>query len=404
MAYLCGNKYDFAIMLIIASEAAGLLYAPLTILRLFSILLIPFLLVTNTPKYRPLPHYVVVFFCGWFLFSVVSLAWTDDFTNGVKALIYNFSSIILFISLFRLSQRSSNPIKYIVYGWCLLFVITTPIALNEFFTDSHLSLSVHDEYVGVLVDQFGNRHSRKYASVTYGNLNGYNVVMCYCLPFILFNILSNQKHKIINWGVLLGIIYLILMNASRGAAICLSIAIILFLICAIRQKRINKWTMYGFILAVVIIISINASEFFYQISERLLSSSLTDDEYRTVIYRNGYIILKNSLFMGCGIGGLQTALHNIDPGIIPAMHNMFFEFLFQYGIIPFIFFVIFNYNIIANLIKSYNVQTKYIGIIVALYLLPLFVINSGYVASQSLWIWYASLMIIGYPKKQPIRS
>lgn len=398
------NRYDWGIIIIIATGACGGLFSPLTLQRLVSIILIPFVLKEFSNKSFLIPSFIKTFFIIWFVFSVISLIWTPDRTNGIKFLLYNLCSFIDFLAIIFFSFRAKNAIRSILLGWMIMIMTTSPVAIWEIVSGSHLSLSVQDASNEIL-NSFGQRMSRMFASVTYGNLNTYVLVLVYCIPFVLMSIGFFKKDKIYPWIALAFIIFIILINASRGGILCLTIGLIYMMISFVRNKIISRpFAICSFII-LFFLIFINSDFLLNQISGRLLVSKLTADESRIEVYERGLEILESSLGLGCGIGGLQVSLEALG-GIarISAMHNMFLEFLVQYGIIPFVFFILFVFGIIKQLIVSTTHLKNFIGWLFLLLVIPMSIINSGYIADPMLWIYLSSIYVIGrFPLSSKLR-
>lgn len=398
------NRYDWGIIIIIATGACGGLFSPLTLQRLVSIILIPFVLKEFSNKSFLIPSFIKTFFIIWFVFSVISLIWTPDRTNGIKFLLYNLCSFIDFLAIIFFSFRAKNAIRSILLGWMIMIMTTSPVAIWEIVSGSHLSLSVQDASNEIL-NSFGQRMSRMFASVTYGNLNTYVLVLVYCIPFVLMSIGFFKKDKIYPWIALAFIIFIILINASRGGILCLTIGLIYMMISFVRNKIISRpFAICSFII-LFFLIFINSDFLLNQISGRLLVSKLTADESRIEVYERGLEILESSLGLGCGIGGLQVSLEALG-GIarISAMHNMFLEFFVQYGIIPFVFFILFVFGIIKQLIVSTTHLKNFIGWLFLLLVIPMSIINSGYIADPMLWIYLSSIYVIGrFPLSSKLR-
>lgn len=392
------NKYDYGIMLLIAANAAGGLFAPLTIIRLISILLIPYLLFKFEKREVGLPKYVNAFFIVWFLFSILSLGWTPDISTGAKTVFYNISSFIVFASIWIFYKKGKSPYLSIIFGWSFLFLFTFPTALNEFINNVHLEMSFHEGDNTYIRDEFGQFTLRHFASVTFGNLNGYNVVACYCLLFVLAGIVKDRKYQLFGMLIFFAISFVIIMNASRGAFLCLGICVALFIFFLFRQNKIRSIIFLIIILAITFLVVYYYNDIFSQISTRIISEKLTEDESRSNIYEKGLILFRDTDFMGTGIGGLKITMERMGFRV-NAMHNMFFEFLFQYGIIPFIFFILMLYKITANLILSRSKADKFLGWCFLVYSIPLFIINSGYLEHQSLWAYLASLLCFSQPRR-----
>ena len=76
----------------------------------------------------------------------------------------------MFFVLVWLADRAHYPQKAVLNGWLLLFVLTIPVALYELWFDVHLPMAVQESD---MMMNFGYEVlERRFASVTYGNLNG----------------------------------------------------------------------------------------------------------------------------------------------------------------------------------------------------------------------------------------
>lgn len=389
------NKYDWGLILLIACHVFGGIGNAFTIPRILSIILLPYTLKSLMNYGRLLPNYIKIFFIIWFTLSILSFIWTPNLVNGLKFVAYNICSVALFIDLFYFSKKATAPIRSILYGWCLLFLLTLPIALNEFINNIHLASSQSFES-STLIDDTGNHIYRKFAGVTFGNINAYSLVCSYVLPFLTAAILYIKKRNLLFWGLYIGIIYVILMNASRGALLCLVITSLLFIFYAYRQKSISKFHITFISVCIVFFIIQYADLFFQQIGMRLISASLTEDNARLAIYTVALKILLSSVFMGCGIGGLELAFKQTGENVIAATHNFFMEVLVQYGIISFIVFIVCLWEIYRKLYSSGILVKRYLAQSVLFTIIPLSVINSIYLDDTLFWMFLSSLLSIGY--------
>lgn len=329
-----------------------------------------------------------LFFVVWSLAGAFSLLWTPDFSNGIKYFLYNCCSILLLMLLVILYKKSNYDKTSLIRGWVFLFLLTIPIALYEFNSGSHLGVSVTND--ATIMAQTGQKELRTSASVTFGNLNTYVVVCIYCLPFILASILYKKNIRFIAFIALVFEIIIILINASRGGIICLSLSFILFIYYSFKGGQINKYVLFLCIGTLCILLANYADILFAQIMGRLIDSSITEDNSRSDIYNNCIMVLYNSFFLGSGIGGLEKALIAIAPADIPAPHNMWLEFLSQYGLFSFIFFFVFIIKLLKGLYCGDDLN-HFISVTFIVICLPLFIINSAYLTFPLFWLFIASL-------------
>ena len=382
------NKYDILLVIIIGIEIFGLYLGPLFPARMLSILLSPMVLYNIINKKIYLPQYIRWFFITWIVVGILSLVWSCDMIMGVKHILYHFCNIISFFLVYICALKANKPLQSIIMGWVLLFLFSVPIAFYEFNTGNHLSTTLLEDDISI-TDVMGIKIQRLFAAVTFGNLNTYNVILCYCLTYISVSLFV-YKHKwehIFLWGLILLVVYIIMMNASRGAFLCLGAILFMLIVYLLKQKSISKFFVIGIICVAIGVIWINIDVFMGQIIGKLATSSLVEDDSRMEIWSLGFKALCNTLGFGVGIGGGQTALLSLDSRIIAAMHNAYFELLLEYGVLPFLLFIYMSYKIYIGLYKSKLIYAKFLGILLIVISFPLFIINSGYLVFTSFWIY-----------------
>lgn len=393
------NKiYDWLIVILIALGALGDMFAPVTLQRLFAILFIPSAAILYVKNHKAIPLYVGLFFIIWIVFSVISLVWSPDRMSGIKAVAYNLCSVAVYLELILFSLKAKNPVRSILSGWTLLFALTLVVALWEIFTNQHLPMNVRDDVS--IMSATGHRVWMIYASVTYGNYNTYVLIILYCLPFILASIAYFRRIKIWYWILLVGAIFVLLVNSSRGGVGCLCLMGMVMLMFFAKNRLINRFVF------ILILASICGGIIYYsdvvldQVVGRFSNQNVFEDDLREDIYRRGFKILTDSFGIGCGIGGIQVSLEQLSGNEISAMHNMFLEFLAQYGIVPFIAFVIVLFKTIKSLIKSDYTISRFLGYLIALVIIPISLINSTYLLDQNFWTFWASLFVMGHVSEE----
>lgn len=395
------NRYDYLITIILGAGFLGELFSPFIVTRIIAICLLPWTIVNFIRFHRQIPWSVDLFFVCWFLYSGFSLLWAADKSIGIKYMLYNICSIILFYDIYLLSLKANRPVRSIIRGWTLLFIGTFPIALWEIVTNNHLSMSVQNESSSVL-NSDGIKIARTFASVTFGNLNNYVLTIIYCLPFVIMGITISRKDQFMNltrlgYIISLGaMVFVLLINSSRGGLLCLGICLVVTLYFFNHYGLMSKGGIFLILVIFTLLIGLNAQFLFNQIAGRLIEGSMIEDASRLEIYGRGIRILTDSLFLGCGVGNIEISLEEIANGRIAAMHNMFLEFLAQYGVVTFILFLIFQWKILASLIKAKLPIIKCLGVTILCIYAPMCIINSGYLMNPLFWVFWASLLCIAH--------
>jgi hypothetical protein len=392
------NKYDYGIIFLIALLVFGNIggaYQPIRLVAiLFSLNVLNRIIKKHISKKQ---KFVFCFFVFWYAYSIFSLLWTSDQIQASKELIYYYGHFSLFFLIVFWSEKANDPLRSIIYGWCLFFLLTLPIALIEILTDQHLTYSLLQ--ADTLINPgHGLVAHQKFASVTFGNYNGYVTALVFTLPFLFANLLSNKKFKIqcFGWILVFLCFYILLINASRGGIICATIVLIVFMLY-------YKKSSFNFkkILAIVILTFICFSLYYFfgsifeQFSNRLVNrTSIFEDRSRVVLIQRSLQLFYESYFMGTGVGSIIASMLNVSPLGIVIPHNLFLEILVQYGIFIFGAFLILLIKLFFLSLNASSSSSRFILCSGLLSLLPASVINSGYLLMPVLWVFFASLFVL----------
>lgn len=388
------NLYDKLICLFIAILSFGAYGGGFRVIRVVIVLFLPFTIITalkihktNFNKHR----FAFWLFICWFIYAIISVLWVKDVSAAIKEIIYLFIKFIGVFTIIIYALMANNPHLSIIKGWTLLFLITFPIAFYEIFFNKHLSVNSYEElyaYGGVI---------RRYASVTFGNLNTYNLILVYMLPFLLSTVFKELgKSKIIQ---ILLLALVILINSSRGAFACLLIMLVIILMMSLRKSvKVNRNFLVTLFLAPVIIVVKYYDLIIAQILNRIIEESeYNEDDYRAKVLEYSGDILFDYNLLGVGAGNFQTILEeyivNFD---FYSSHNMFLEVLVQYGVFIFFFYILFLFKIYKRIKLVTKNYQKFIirGFI---FTLPISsIINSNYITNAFFWFYIVSVYLMSF--------
>ena len=394
------NLSDKLLFLFIVLEIFGIMGDALQSVRLYGLVLVP-VTITYFIKNKG-DIYVfrleIFTFLLWISYGVISLLWTPDPGQSIKDIVYLFVNFFIFLSMISLSRKANHPEKIISAAWFILFLLTIPIALNELINDVHLPMAVQDE--GLVLKYANITFERKFASVTFGNLNGYNTMLMYILPFSLYllSFIQNRFMKILLWSTMLLLIYIIIMNGSRGAFLCMFIVFSTYLFLGADRKR--RWIILTVVSIVVVYASITYfDEIFGLIMGRFEEQGFSDDGRSQIIRYSLESLLRTGL-IGTGAGSFITTMalkYNLDN---PAPHNLFLEVLMQYGIVIFVLFVFFFVKLYLFQRRTIDPLARFV-ILSSLLMTPILTtIDSSYLLGTGIWVFLASLYIIGLKSTQ----
>ena len=387
------NYYDNLTILFILLQVFGGLGGLFQPIRIFVFLSFPIILFSFKYKINnSVYNYEILFFIFWIIYGIISLLWAIQPFEGIKELIiliFNFYSYFLLIYIAR---RANNPYNSIIKGWTLLFIFTIPIALIEFIFDIHFSIS-YDSESQILNYGFVTIR-RVFASVTYMNLNGYNTMLCYMMPFVFSNLLYNfSKIKATAFWILnLLLGYIVIINGSRAAFINFLICLILFSYFYVNRKR-SFFKLLGIFLLTSIITIYFFYDIFNLISIRLLGEGINDFQ-RMQIISSGWDAFIKSHFWGVGAGNFMPVMEQVYKQSLTSPHNFLLEIAVQYGFLILVLFIGLFFRLYKKQKNNQSKFTKFI-ILSALFTFPLLsIIDSSYIISPYPWIFISSLFII----------
>jgi hypothetical protein len=323
------------------------------------------------------------------------MLWSSNQENGFKEFTYYLIHTALFFVILILSKRASEPKRAIALGWLIAVLVTLPIAFYEITFDDHLSFSVHGS--GDLKNYGeGIILQRIYASVTFGNLNGYVTFLGLSLPFIFVYLFYTRSiYKIL---FVLGVAFsaggVILINGSRGGTLGFFTALIIAIYYIFKTESAKQRALVFIAIALISLpIVINFDFFTFQLKNRLVASALFDDQERFGILRSSFDMLSSSYFMGSGIGSLVEEYQKLGKSEINMPHNFFLELLIQYGLIWGLAFILLLVKLFKDGIRAIDKSVNYV-LLSGIFILPFVgVVNSGYWLNPIFWCFIASLVV-----------
>jgi O-antigen ligase len=276
------------------------------------------------------------------LFTALSILWAPDnnFSHWQIWLMFVNISIFLFAGFYIRDRKMLNQVFHILF---LMGIITAFAALlskalgyqsTDFFTDSGQEFKAI-LYTGVANPGHGGSSS---VSVRAGGLDIHNHVASYLNFFIFmsFGFFWRQKdpvRKAFLAGCVLLMVLAQLMTYSRGGLLGLVGGSFVFMVLQpeFRQNFI-KYSSYAFLGIIGLFLLIygrNLDMAIHRITAIFGDTGVSGTSSRMSIWRDGFSLLKESPWLGAGIGGLRTTFSH------PHAHNTYFSVLFDLGIAGF---------------------------------------------------------------------
>lgn len=387
------NKYDYFIILIIASlvvgdAGIGALIKQRVIVGVFFLPFVIKSVIQYNSDFKIQP--ILLFLLAWFGYSVLSFLWTNDIRTAVTDVWIMFWNIILFLALYYSAFKANNPLQSVIRAWVTLVLFSFPIAFWEIVTDNHLETGSFNEGATIA------NELRTFAAVNFGNLNTYVTLLCSALPFLFAGILHNGR-RLFSTIAILGTIVILFVNSSRGGIICLFVYSLLFILfyrkTEFRFKGIFTFFLIGGFLAFIYLFGDLFLEQFVRRMGTGYDSDFFSDDGRNGVLAYGWEICKESFFLGNGIGSMAESYAQTGFWLHYA-HNFIMEFSIQYGFLIFVPFIILFVKCIIRLIKNEESVIRYIGYCVCIGFVFWMIIDDTYITRTYTWAYFASLAIL----------
>lgn len=288
----------------------------------------------------------ILILLSFLVYITLSLLWTTNFAFGLLKLshiiIGNLSLLILFFFLCQNKNILTITFKFII----LFVIITGTIAflIQPFNLTSTYSFEL-----------------TRWSHVVYGRFSGLSVV----LVFLFLTNADDKFNKIIFYLLLFYLFLILSYTGLRAGTISVFVTLIMYFIYNIikdenKRKIFTDFVITLLILTTAYLISINL--FHSSLGERLnsikemVSFGKTDDgtiNSRLEAYKTGFKIFRENFIFGAGLGSFNSHHFGSDIGVILLYpHNIVIEFLCELGIVGFLYFMLFIYSVVKNLIKQ----------------------------------------------------
>ena len=391
--------YDLILFGLIALLIFGSIGNGAQPVRLFILALSPFMVLDVLRRPHQSLHYYryeCFFLLFWFLWSLSFFYKAVDEIESAKHVIYLLIHSLGFLEVLWAANKAVNPQHAIKYGWLALIALSIPIAIYEFLTDFHLSMSFQE--TGTTMYVHGIHIERPFASVTFGNLNSYNTVLCWALPSLFMcNLYPKGKFdKAIGFTLIAFITLIIIANASRGAILCLMLMLGTYVYAYYKMGR-NRT-----LLIIILVLSIGAlfyylGELFILILERFDDQGMSDDG-RSENLIKGFQAFIDSYGLGIGIGNYGPIMGDIYRVQFAAPHNVFLEILVCFGLIVFVGFIAMCIRIVRRCLKIGTAFNRNMLLFCSVAFVLAGIIDSNYWMKATTWMFFVSAYIYLDPR------
>ena len=392
------NKYDVMIFILIISQISGHYFGTISPISFFVLLFSPHLFNSLQAKSNEFVRPFLRFFVLWGIYNFCSLLWVPLLMRSLSFCFLFFINILMFLEILVFSKKASVPHDTIAYGWLFAFFLTSIVGIWELRTGNHLSVAKeHLSRENTAIEgAIGS-----YTSVTFYNINTYAIYILEVIPFLFYSIFckTSMAIKFLAFYCVLIAFVFVLIDGSRGASISIALMLIISLYMYFFKNERKKNAILTFMILVLFVF------LFYTYGEAIFSLILYrmemngfEDNSRMVLYQKSLELIINSLGIGTGVGSMVPAMEaQGNQYNIYYSHNMFLEFLMQYGLLIFLGFLCFLYKIFV-MARKREIASKVV-LYSALVSLPFFsIINSEYTHVHFVWCYFAVLFVFSSPR------
>lgn len=299
---------------------------------------------------------MVAFLAFWIVYALVSLIWVRSLTAGVKELIYLTSGVAVIFAVVFYFKRMKDYVHF-YYIWMAMLVFLCAIGVWETVTGEHLSTS------RILAEPGWDTHI---PTGVFFNQNDYATYLAVSVFFVVALIKYGHNLFLKLAGSLLLPVTIYLIVATESRANLLAVALGFFFSFLFLTKPFHRFVLVFFgSLALVV-----GGYVFFEEIQLAIQSVLADfafltgdfeegrsEDIRINLIQNALVFLFYSIGFGVGSGNAEFFMqyHFLFPtqGVVN-VHNWWVEIMVDYGIIPFVGYVVLYLSLIILLYRHYK--------------------------------------------------
>ena len=386
--------FDFILFGLISSLIFGLIGNGAQPVRLLILALSPVMLTDvfrGSHKSIYYYRYECFFLLFWILWAMSFYYKAVDGTESMKHIIYLVIHVLGFFEIIWAANKAVVPQQSIRYGWLAVIAMSIPVAIYEFLTDFHLPMSYQDSGANVFLN--GVHIERPFASVTFGNLNSYNTVLCWAMPSLFMCNLypRNRVEQLAGYFLMLLTSLIIVANASRASILCLGVMLSAYVLAYYRYGR-NRYLLITILFISIAAIVYYLGDVFILAMERFSDLGRGDD-WRAENLAVGFQAFLDSYGLGIGVGNYEPIMGDVYRVLIPAPHNLLLEVLVCFGLLVALGFVGMLLHLVQIAFKKGTPFNRTMFMFCGFALLFAGIIDSNYLMKATTWMFVATIYI-----------
>lgn len=333
-----------------------------------------------------------LFISIWFILSLTSYFWVVDFSAWAKYnsfLYIGLSYTFIISTLFTRSKNINGFFKTIMFS---LFIHNI-IGYFEIFTGQYYFTS--NSTIKITYSMLG------YPTSFFYNTNDFATFLLLGIIVTVFYLpnenISKTLKKLFNLFRFMLVVSSFYLTIATDSRLIVLISCIVFIMAAYFNMSIKNLKL---LMLPLIILFVSYSVYLFTANVNTLARALSEDpsgNTRLILLNNGLDLLVQTNYRGVGAGNLEyylSAYQQYGVATIYSMHNWWMEVLATYGLLFFMYYLIYYSR---NLFNAYQTVVKTKNKIDKICFMWLVAFIPGSVVSSSIfdevWVWIVNAVI-----------
>lgn len=348
--------------------------------------------------------YSIKFMFIWFVYTVLSLIWVNDYSGWLLSARHIFIGLILCI-LFSQHLKDNLDFLFAFRMILIMIIIHNIIGWYEIFTSNYMFLPF---------ERIETYSLLRLPVSTFFNVNDFATFMLFavCVSFICFYNANSKKMKYISLITMLSSAMLIIVSDSRANILGLIILLVTFVYFTLGPQELFR--LIKVLIVVGIIMIFYNTEIiikFVGLIDKVINFSLpssvivsSSEDTRINLIRNGFSFLLSTSGFGVGAGNFEYWVENrglYDTNGVLNMHNWWMEILTCYGILIFALYIVFYIKLVISYTNKFRYSNckieKSISLGILCFIISFIIASiSSSTNITKLWLWVFWGMAVSY--------
>ncbi len=336
------------------------------------------------------------FLLAWLGYAMFTVVWANSYGAWFRQ-VYFIGIGVLLVWLFGKFLNDKEKLYKAILALQLGILVQALIGGYEVLTRNYHWLEMTQKNIWTYVEG-----ENRIPIAMQGNPNNYASLMLVGVALALISLFKQKelRKKIAFGAMAVGEAALIVCTTSRANILALGIMAFIVILCTK-----NKWIILATLVGGALLIAFPFRGYLLSVMNFNFGQSGSSDNVRINLIKNGFIFLGKSLGLGVGAGQTEYWMANdavYDVRIFTNMHNFWMEILVNYGVLLFLFFVVFYFRLIWKFAKAAKKlptndpqRWTYVSIVAVMVSFIVAAISASSILSVE-WLWFCLALLVTY--------